>query len=92
MVCREWRAAVAAAMTFAMFDSRILAIAAGRNHTVILTTAGVQTCGHGDQIGHGKASKEQLRPRLVKTLCRHPIVGVAAGFDHTAFWTDAGDI
>ena len=72
--------------------TRVVACAAGRGHTVLLTaTRRVLTLGDGalGQLGHGDA-RSRRKPARVEALVGIEIVAVSAGGDHTLCVTSAG--
>jgi alpha-tubulin suppressor-like RCC1 family protein len=71
---------------------RVVAVAAGAHHSVVLTASGaVFTFGFGGfgGIGHGN-QLNQLSPKRVEALAGHRIVSIAAGTEHTIVLTDKG--
>ena len=71
---------------------RVVAIAAGRNHSVLLSAAGsVFTLGDGSagQLGHG-GRRSETKPRPVAALAGLEVETIAAGGDHTAALTRRG--
>ena len=60
----------------ALVKERVVAVAAGGNHSVMLSAAGrVYTCGHGTngQLGHGD-TQHQSAPKLVGALAGEQVV------------------
>ena len=73
---------------------KVIGAAAGAMHTAVWTDDGeVFTFGRGayGQLGHGGLENE-LVPRLVQALAGRKVVGAAAGAEHTAVWTDDGEV
>jgi len=61
---------------------------------MVWTEAGeLFTFGRGEesQLGHGGEENERV-PRLVEALVGKQVVGATAGGDHTAVWTEAGEL
>ena len=78
----------------ALAGKKVVGAAAGANRTVVWTEAGeLFTFGYGGvgRLGHGGEEKEDV-PRLVEALAGKKAVGAAAGYDHTAVWTEAGQL
>jgi hypothetical protein len=76
----------------ALSAERVVAVATGRTHTVVLTATGsVFTFGSGafGQLGHGNLH-DQHTPLRVEALLDHRVVRVAAGEGHTAVLTATG--
>ena len=73
---------------------RAVAVAAGSEHTAVVGEGGeVFTFGDGEYapLGHGD-EENALAPRLVAGLAGRVVVGVAAGWRHTAVVTEAGEL
>jgi alpha-tubulin suppressor-like RCC1 family protein len=72
-------------------NERVVAVAAGACHTVLLTAGGaVYTFGGGAQLGHGGDADNQPSPKRVEGLKGHRVTRIAAGDYHTAVLTDEG--
>ena len=92
-VCREWWGAVSAAKLLGMYNVT-LSLAAGVSTTAVCTEAGeLFTFGKGQfgQLGHG-GTQDELVPRLVTALAGKKVVGASAGGNHTAVWTEEGQL
>jgi RCC1 and BTB domain-containing protein len=92
-VCWEWRGAVSGAKLLGMYNVT-LSLAAGGSTTAVCTEAGeLFTFGKGDygQLGHGGTQNEFV-PRLVPALAGKTVIGAVTGTDHTAAWTDEGEL
>jgi hypothetical protein len=71
-------------------EERVVAAAAGANHTVVLTASGaVFTFGFGDlgQLGHGN-EQNQLTPRRVEALAECQAARIAVGIAHSTVLTE----
>ena len=95
-VCREWRGSVAMAKGLGMYVVKLLSIAAGGSMTAVCacTAKGdIFTFGKGNfgQLGHGVQENVHV-PRLVEALLGKKAIGVSAGGNHTAVWTDDGEL
>jgi len=55
---------------------------------VLPATSDVFTFG----LGHHGGEQREFVPRLVEALVGKKVVGAAASADHTAVWTDAGEV
>ena len=55
---------------------------------VYVFTFGYGLCG---KLGHEEHQNEDV-PRLVEALVGKKVVGASAGHNHTAAWTDAGEV
>jgi hypothetical protein len=87
-----------------MYKSKLLSVTAGGYITAICTVDGnLFTCGGGTHkasgdglgmgLGHeGAEHAQELSPRLVEALAGKKVVGVSAGNNHTAAWTEAGEL
>ena len=81
-------------MIEALAGKKVIGAAAGAEHTAVWTEVGeLFTFGNGhDQIlGHG-GEEGELVPRLVEALVRKKVIGAAASTNHTAVWTDEGEL
>ena len=83
----------------ALAGKKVIGAATGDNHTVVWTEAGeLFTFGDGDdwQLGHGghggQGEGNEYVPRLVEALAGKKVVGALATYEHTAAWTDEGEI
>jgi len=76
-----------------MVGKRVVGVAAGSHHTVVMTDEGKSySFGHGGdgRLGHGDEEHEPV-PRLIEgMLVGKRVVGVAARAGHTVVWTDEG--
>jgi len=94
-VKREWRDSVVAAKGLGMCKGKpLLSVAAGGHMTAVCTAEGLFfTFGHGHRgnLGHGGKAHERV-PRLVEALTCKKVIGVTGGDDHTAVWTDDGEL
>ena len=73
---------------------RVLAIAAGCSHSMVLTDAGaVLSFGHGlgCALGHGDG-KDQLEPKVIEALRDRRVVAIAAGHNYSMVLTDEGEV
>jgi hypothetical protein len=78
--------------TRVLANERVVAVACGDRHTVVLTAKGaVFTCGSASygQLGHPQYDSLFL-PQQVEALADYQVVRVAAGCFHTAVLTDNG--
>jgi hypothetical protein len=69
-------------------------IGASENHTAVWTDSGeLFTFGRGynGQLGHG-GTQEELVSRMVEALAGKQVVGASAGVNHTAVWTEEGEL
>ena len=76
----------------ALSDRRVVAIAAGGAHSMVLTDAGeVLSFGEGKhgQLGHGD-EEDQLVPKVIEALSDRRVVAIAAGGAHSMVLTDEG--
>ena len=75
----------------------MVGVSAGDYYTAVWTEAGgLFTFGSGmfgnyGRLGHG-GTQNELVPRLVETLAGKKAIGVSAGVNHTAAWTDEGEL
>jgi len=72
----------------------VVGAAADGHQTVVWTKAGELFTfgkGHSGQLGHGGHQNEYV-PRLVESLAGKKVIGVSAGYAHTAVWTDEGEL
>ena len=82
----------------ALVGRTVIGVDAGYRHTAICTLVGtVLTCGEvgWGRLGHGTAhgqGDDEYVPRVVEALAGKLVVGVAAGFHHTAAWTVQGEL
>jgi alpha-tubulin suppressor-like RCC1 family protein len=80
----------------ALKDDKIIQIAAGKTHSLLLSKNGnVYSFGaaYAGQLGHG-TSKSQYSPKKIEseTLRSHKIVKIAAGYDHSLLLTAEGKV
>jgi len=78
----------------ALAGKLVIGAAAGQYHTAAWTEEGeLFTFGNGGSgvLGHGGDQNEHV-PRLVEALVGKKVIGVAAGEDHTAVWTEEGEL
>ena len=78
----------------ALLGMRVVAIAAGGFHSLVLTDEGaVLSFGGriGGQLGHGDVNK-LLKPKVIEALGGVRVVAIAAGDDHSMVLTDAGEV
>jgi len=78
----------------ALAGKKVVGAAAGGQHTAAWTKAGeLFTFGDGDygKLGHG-GTQNELVPRLVEAVAGKNVIGAAAGGQHTAAWTKAGEL
>jgi len=64
------------------------------DHTAVWTEMGeLFTFGGGyhGKLGHGGTQEEHV-PRLVEALVGKKVIGAAAGYSHTAVWTEEGEL
>jgi len=76
----------------ALVGRKVVGVSAGGSHTAVWTEAGeLFTFGRGDngKLGHG--TQNESVPRLVEALVGKKVIDVAAGEDHTAVLTEAGE-
>jgi alpha-tubulin suppressor-like RCC1 family protein len=72
----------------------VIGVSAGSHHTAAWTEAGeLFTFGSGyhGQLGHGGKERE-LVPRLVEAPGGKKVVGAGAANEHSAVWTDTGEL
>ena len=75
-------------------NRRVLAIAMGREHTIVLTDEGVVlSFGYGGfgALGHGDR-KTQLAPKVIEALCGRRVVAISAGAQQSLVLTDNGAV
>jgi alpha-tubulin suppressor-like RCC1 family protein len=78
----------------ALRGERVVAVAAGGNHSLVLTEAGaVLSFGHGrrGRLGHGD-EEDQHRPKLIEALRGERVAAVSAGGWHSLVLTEAGAV
>ena len=81
--------------TEALAGKKGVGAAAGKRHTAVWTEAGeLFTFGYGGkgQLGHGVEGENELVPRQVEALAGKKVIGVAAGYECTTVWTEAGEL
>ncbi|NXM79006.1 RPGR regulator, partial [Serilophus lunatus] len=71
---------------------KVIKVACGGEHTVVLTETDVYTFGLGQygQLGHGTFVFESSIPKAVKHLRKHKIHNIACGENHTAVIAENG--
>ncbi|NXH35546.1 RPGR regulator, partial [Myiagra hebetior] len=71
---------------------KVIKVACGGEHTVVLTETDVYTFGLGQygQLGHGTFVFESSVPKSVKHLKRHKICNISCGENHTAVIAENG--
>jgi len=78
----------------ALVGKKVIGASAGGLHTAVWTEAGeLFTFGYGvdGPLGHG-GQESELVPRLVEALVGKKAAGASAGSQHTAVWTEAGEL
>ena len=78
----------------ALRDKRVVAMAAGGGHSLVLTDRGdVFSFGYGreGQLGHGDRA-DQLEPKRIEALRGFRVVAIAAGERHSMVLTDKGAV
>ena len=78
----------------ALTGKKVVGTSAGETHTAAWTEEGeLFTFGNGNfgRLGHGGAQNE-LVPRRVEALTGKKVVGTSAGGNHTAAWTEEGEL
>jgi len=94
-VCIEWHNSVQKAKDQGMYDVKLHVVAAGGHATVVCSFEG-ELFTFGDNwkgmLGHHRGQKKERVPRLVKALAGKKVVGAAAGSNHMAVWTEAGEL
>lgn len=73
----------------------MVAIAAGTDHSMVLTDAGaVLSFGGGEfgQLGHGVRRECQIEPKVIEALRGVRVVAMAGGLTHSMVLTDAGKV
>ena len=78
----------------ALAGRKVDGVSVGHIHTAAWTEAGeLFTFGGGEygQLGHG-GEENELLPRLVEALVGKKVVGVSPGDNHTAAWTEEGEL
>ena len=72
----------------------VVEIAAGENHTAVLTNEGVMYtfgCGKCGQLGHSGSNNKSI-PCIVGALTRYRVLQIAAGREHTGVLTSTGKV
>nr|KAF6267160.1 retinitis pigmentosa GTPase regulator [Pipistrellus kuhlii] len=71
---------------------KVIQVACGGGHTVVLTEKAVYTFGLGQfgQLGLGTFVFETAEPKIIKSVKDHKITSIACGENHTALITDIG--
>ncbi|XP_027983529.2 X-linked retinitis pigmentosa GTPase regulator isoform X1 [Eptesicus fuscus] len=71
---------------------KVIQVACGGGHTVVLTEKAVYTFGLGQfgQLGLGTFVFETMEPKIIKSVKDHKITSIACGENHTALITDIG--
>jgi len=76
--------------------TKVVGASAGGSHTVVWTDTGelfiFGTCTGGKLCYGGPTNELVDLPRRVEGLAGKKVMGAAAGYQHTAVWTDAGDL
>ena len=78
----------------ALCGTRVVAIAAGGNHSMVLTDGGAVLtfgCGKSGQLGHGDV-ENQYEPKVIEALSDARMVAIAAGMEHSLVLSDAGTV
>ncbi len=78
----------------ALSDVRVVAIAAGGHHNMVLTDEGIVLSfgwGTDGKLGHGD-EKEQYKPKVIEALRGMRVVAIAAGRNHSMVLTDGGAV
>jgi len=78
----------------ALHGRRVVAIAAGEWHSMVLTDQGaVLSFGHGEggQLGHGDEVSQPV-PKVIEALRGARVVAIAAGGNHSMVLTDDGTV
>ena len=81
-------------MIEALRGRRVVAIAAGNKHSMVLTGKGeVLSFGDGGngQLGHGD-DKDQHEPKVIEEMRGTRVVAIAAGIKHSMVLTDKGEV
>ena len=80
----------------ALRGERVAAIAAGLNHSMVLTDEGeVLSFGAGGdgRLGHGNdGAQSRCAPKVIETLRNVRVVAIAAGYKHSMVLTDEGEV
>ena len=81
----------------ALAGNKVVGAAAGGRHTIVWTDVGeVYTfgLGFGGRLGHHGVAMAMGRhpPRVVAAMTGKKVVGAAAGWGHTAVWTEGGEV
>nr|KAF6492919.1 retinitis pigmentosa GTPase regulator [Molossus molossus] len=71
---------------------KVIQVACGGGHTVVLTEKGVYTFGLGQfgQLGLGTVVFESWEPKIIESVKDHKITYISCGENHTALITDIG--
>ena len=78
----------------ALRGMRVVAIAAGEKHSMVLTDEGsVLSFGDGreGQLGHGDGANQRV-PKVIEALRGVRVAAIAAGSDHSMVLTDEGEV
>ena len=78
----------------ALAGKKVVGATSGECHTAAWTDEGeLFTFGDGrhGKLGHGGTQNEPV-PRLVESLAGNKVIGAAAGVDHTAVWSEEGEL
>ena len=78
----------------ALRGMRVVAIAAGRNHSMVLTDGGAVLSfggGKSGQLGHGD-QENQYVPKVIESLSDVRVAAIAAGMEHSLVLSDAGTV
>jgi alpha-tubulin suppressor-like RCC1 family protein len=78
----------------ALAGMKVIGASANTAHTAVWTEGGeLFTFGYGDhgQLGHG-GQEDEFVPRLIEALAGKKVIGAASGYDHTAVWTEEGEL
>ncbi|XP_066105925.1 X-linked retinitis pigmentosa GTPase regulator isoform X2 [Saccopteryx bilineata] len=73
---------------------KVIQVACGGGHTVVLTEKAVYTFGLGQfgQLGHGTFVFEIAEPKIIETVMDQKVTSISCGENHTALITDIGRI
>ena len=78
----------------ALRGTRVVAIAAGDFHSMVLTEEGSVLsfgCGYDGRLGHGDTG-DQLVPKIIEALSDVRVTAIAAGESHSMVLTDEGNV
>jgi hypothetical protein len=66
-----------------LIGKQIIKVCGGQEHTLILTTEGIYSCGKASSGALGTGSTSNIEPTLIQTLKHKRVVQIASGFGGT---------